>query len=197
MTLFYLWIDIELYRNRQTFWFPMVPVVVVPYVTMVTTMNLTSVILLVLTKREFDRERRYYKFMEWQNLWEDLRAIMLLLPVTALTWLLGTFSTHLKDLTSGYLFAGFSFTLGSMIFLTLFATNAEVLVAIRVRFGNDDDEKEALKEYKQMELDRFDARKRNQKESSEIKKIEKREESKVRNRKKAIHDLFDEARKAK
>ncbi|XP_070571423.1 cadherin EGF LAG seven-pass G-type receptor 1-like [Ptychodera flava] len=175
----------------------MEPFIMIPCVIIVTAMNLTSVILLVLTKREFDRERRYYEFEEWHHFWADLRSIMLLLPVTALTWLVGTFSVNTNGLISGYLFAGFSFSLGSMIFLMLSATNVEVLVAIRVRFGDDDDEREALEEYKQTEHDRFNARRVSLEERSEINKAKQREQSKVTSRKNRIVDLFDEGRKVK
>ncbi|XP_070569696.1 uncharacterized protein [Ptychodera flava] len=122
---------------------------------------------------------------------------MLMLPVTALTWLVGTFAIDTTDLTSGYVFAGFSFSLGSQIFLTLFATNVEVLVAVRVRFGDDDDEKEALKEYKQTEHDRIDARRSIQAERMEILKEKRQEEIKQKKRKDLMENLFLGGKKTK
>ncbi|XP_070546055.1 uncharacterized protein [Ptychodera flava] len=149
-----------------------------------------SIVLLILTKREFDSERVFYGFAEWQKFWEDLRAIMLMLPVTALTWIMGTYSSNTDDLNCGYVFAGCAFTQGSMIFLMFFATNVEVLVAIRVRFSGDDDEKRELKQYKQTEHDRFDARKANREELREEEKENQEEERKMKSLKSSIVGLF-------
>ncbi|XP_070546054.1 adhesion G protein-coupled receptor L2-like [Ptychodera flava] len=64
-----LWIRIDVYSNRQTFWFPTVTGFLVPCIFMVTIMNLISTVLLILTKRCFDRESIFYGFSEWQKFW--------------------------------------------------------------------------------------------------------------------------------
>ncbi|XP_070545939.1 uncharacterized protein [Ptychodera flava] len=171
--------------------------VMVPCICIVTMMNLISIALLTLTKREFDSERGFYAFAEWQKFWEDLRGIMLMLPVTALTWIMGTYSSNTDDLTCGYVFAGCAFTQGSMIFLILCATNVEVLVAIRVRFSGDDDEKTELIQYKQTEHDRFDARKANREELREAEKQNQEEERKTKRLNSRIVGLFHRTRRSK
>ncbi|XP_070569330.1 cadherin EGF LAG seven-pass G-type receptor 1-like [Ptychodera flava] len=87
-----LCIKFDIYNNRNDFWFPVNSSVMIPSVMIAVTMNMTSIILLALTKRNFDRDRRFYEYEEWHKFWEDLRTIMLTLPVTILTWLCGSFA---------------------------------------------------------------------------------------------------------
>ncbi|XP_070570885.1 uncharacterized protein [Ptychodera flava] len=198
VTLICLWIKIDVYHQGQSFWFPTFPFIVIMCVVIVAAMNLISIVLLYMAKRSFDKDKRYFEYEEWHTFWAGLRTIMVTLPVTSLTWFSGTFAITTGNLAAGYIFAGLSFSLGSMIFLAYCATNTEVLTAIRIKFQDDVTWRAALKEHKQIEHARFDRRKSIRESTRKL--VQERDEVTRRNvtqKHRRIVTLFDEATKKK
>ncbi|XP_070548029.1 uncharacterized protein [Ptychodera flava] len=85
----------------------------------------------------------------WYILWDEFFRISLVVPLFAITWMLGLQDIR-KNLVAGYAFAMTCFCCGSVCYLGYFATNKVVLRSIRSRFygeGNDDPDEISFSPY--------------------------------------------------
>ncbi|XP_070571202.1 adhesion G protein-coupled receptor L4-like [Ptychodera flava] len=137
---------------------------------------------------------RNYDADEKERLWEDIFSLILLYGTFVTVRVIGYSATLTDSLLGSYFLTMAVFSEGSVIFLSFFATNREVLVAIRIRICGDEDERYRLTTVQANESETLADRRfileRTNDRVQETRRRRKKEEDKSRK----IISLFDAAR---
>ncbi|XP_070570761.1 adhesion G protein-coupled receptor B1-like isoform X2 [Ptychodera flava] len=137
---------------------------------------------------------------EGAKLWKDMFSLMLLFGVFCTVRITGYLTTVIDSLYGGYFFTMAIFFEGSVIFLSFFANNHEVVVAIRIRIYGDEDESSALTEVQAQESAIFAERKEivklTKRHAKEVKKRRKMQDLYKAEKSRKIHSLFEAAQRS-
>ncbi|XP_070570706.1 cadherin EGF LAG seven-pass G-type receptor 2-like isoform X2 [Ptychodera flava] len=157
-----------------------------------------SLVCLSYTHFIFVNEKKKYEPEEWQQYWEELRAVMQFL-FFGMTCSASALYTAYNDepLAGYYVTAIASFVFASNVFLAGCATNVEMLTAIRVHYEGDEDYLAAMTEVRMTKNARFDARRQNKERAKKLEEQRKVEKKRVQEKSKAIKNMFVVATKPK
>ncbi|XP_070570681.1 adhesion G protein-coupled receptor F5-like [Ptychodera flava] len=155
--------------------------------------SLINLSLLILTHRMYCKREDEFVWFEKDRLWNDLLIVSLLFPTMIMTWIFGKMTTMNAYFLYTYIFATSLFAFASLIFLGFCATNQELLEAIRVKYFEDQLHREALKEEKLIEIERYKIRNENMKIMRSITEDKVRRRHISKNRNVAIEGIFQTA----